>query len=71
MATSLGPSTLAADRQWFILGRWQEYEGESRTNLLRTVGIASFYCVELINYTGWTSASSIFRRSATGPSTFR
>jgi len=23
------------DRQWFIVGRWQEYEGEGRANLLR------------------------------------
>ena len=38
------------DRQWFIVGRWQEYEGESRANLFRVVGVALFYCVELGNY---------------------
>ncbi|MDE2140995.1 MAG: hypothetical protein KGL74_07975 [Elusimicrobia bacterium] len=37
------------DRQWFISGRWQEYDGESRANLLRVCGIASFYFVELLN----------------------
>jgi hypothetical protein len=52
MATSVRPTSVAADRQWFIVGRWQEFEGEGRTNLLRTVGIAAFYCVELINYYG-------------------
>lgn len=38
-----------ADRQWFISGRWQEFEGESRANLLRVAGIAAFYLVELLN----------------------
>lgn len=38
-----------ADRQWFISGRWQEYEGESRANFLRIIGIAAFYLVELLN----------------------
>ncbi len=38
-----------ADRQWFIAGRWQEFEGESRANLLRVAGIALFYLVELLN----------------------
>ncbi|MFI5346579.1 MAG: hypothetical protein ACHQ51_09420 [Elusimicrobiota bacterium] len=42
-------SDLNADRQWFIAGRWQEYEGESRANLLRVCGIAAFYLVELLN----------------------
>jgi hypothetical protein len=41
-----------ADRQWFIVGRWQEYEGEARANVLRIIGIAAFYLVELVNYHG-------------------
>jgi hypothetical protein len=41
-----------SDDQWFIVGRWQEYEGEGRANLLRIGGVAAFYCVELVNY--WT-----------------
>lgn len=41
-----------ADRQWYIVGRWQEYEGESRANLLRIAGIGAFYLVELANYYG-------------------
>ena len=40
------------DRHWFIVGRWQEYEGEARANLLRIIGIAAFYTIELINYHG-------------------
>jgi hypothetical protein len=40
------------DRQWFIVGRWQEYEGESRANLLRIAGVGLFYSIELANY--WT-----------------
>ncbi len=42
----------AHDRQWFIVSRWQEYEGEARANLLRIVGIAAFYIIELINHGG-------------------
>lgn len=42
----------AADRQWLIIGRWQQYAGEARANLLRIAGIGSFYVIELINYHG-------------------
>lgn len=52
MATLAGMSTRAEDRQWFIVGRWQEYEGEERANVLRLFAIAAFYVVELINYYG-------------------
>lgn len=45
-------SSSTADRQWFIVGRFEEFEGEGRANLLRLVGIAAFYSVELINYHG-------------------
>lgn len=37
-------------QQWFIVGRWQEYEGEGRANLMRIIGVGAFYCVELGNY---------------------
>jgi hypothetical protein len=37
------------DRQWFIVGRWQQYEGESRANLFRIIAVGLFYCVELAN----------------------
>ena len=42
----------AAERAWFIAGRWEEYEGEGRANLLRLIGITAFYAVELVNYYG-------------------
>lgn len=37
---------------WHIVSRWQEFEGESRANLLRIVAIFLFYLVELGNYYG-------------------
>ena len=43
----------ARERQWYIAERWQEYEGEGRANLLRIIGIGSFYIVHLMNYHGW------------------
>ena len=45
-------SAATADRQWFVIERWQEYAGEARANLLRIAGIAAFYVVELINFHG-------------------
>jgi hypothetical protein len=62
----------AQDRPWYIVGRWQEYQGEARANLLRLAAVAAFYVIELINYYGVDlgfSASSSFRRSATWLST--
>lgn len=40
------------DRAWYIVARWQEFEGEAAANLLRILGIAAFYAVELLNYHG-------------------
>lgn len=42
----------AHDRQWFIVSRWQQYEGEARANLLRIIGIAAFYIIEMVNHGG-------------------
>lgn len=39
-----------SDRQWYIVGRWQEYEGEGRANLLRIVAIGAFYLVQLFQF---------------------
>lgn len=41
-----------AEREWFIVGRWEEFEAEGRANLLRILGISAFYAVELVNYYG-------------------
>lgn len=46
------PAAAVADRQWFILSRWQQYAGEARANLLRIIAIAAFYGIELLNYHG-------------------
>ena len=45
--------TAIENRQWFIVGRWQQFEGEYRANILRIVGIAAFYLIELANYHGF------------------
>lgn len=53
MLTSPRPSSSEArDRQWYIVCRWQEYAGEARANLLRIVGVAVFYAIELVRYHG-------------------
>src|SRR5262245_35925095 len=52
MANQTAQTEASRDLSWHIVGRWQEYEGEQRANLLRIVGIAAFYAVELINYHG-------------------
>ncbi len=52
MQSGLANRAEATDRQWYIVGRWQEYEGEARANLLRIIGIAAFYVVQIINYRG-------------------
>jgi hypothetical protein len=50
--TGASPIPGAQDRPWYIVGRWQEYEGEARANLLRLAALAAFYAIELINYYG-------------------
>lgn len=46
------PPHETVDRDWFIVGRWQEFAGEERANLLRTIGVGLFYIIELINRYG-------------------
>lgn len=58
----------SADRRWFIASRWQEYEGEGRTNLLRVLAIAAFYANHLLWYMRLddpTEADVRFHRLAT------
>lgn len=43
-------------RQWYIVVRWQEYDGEWRANLIRTISIGAFYTVELLGYYGFDLA---------------
>ena len=53
MTTTTSAGLEVHDRCWYIVGRWREYQGEGRSNLLRIVGITAFYSVELANYTGF------------------
>lgn len=39
-----------SQRQWFIVSRWQEYDGEGRANLLRIAAVGSFYAVQLVQF---------------------
>ena len=50
MSANVREETSSNERRWFIVKRWQEYEGEGRANLLRTVSIGVFYIVELVHY---------------------
>ena len=57
-----------SDWQWFVVGRWQEFAGEARANLLRIVAVGGFYSVELVRYyfiVEGTEADIAFHRSAT------
>ena len=47
---AIATHTPASERQWYIVGRWQEYEGEGRANLLRIVAIGAFYTVQLVQF---------------------
>lgn len=50
MVSSFPPPS--ADRNWHIVSRWHEFEGEARANLLRIAAIGCFYAVELLDYHG-------------------
>jgi hypothetical protein len=52
MASHTAGEQSPSEREWFILSRWEEFEGEGRANLLRLIGITTFYAVELVNYYG-------------------
>ena len=52
MASNAIGKASPAEREWYIVGRWEEFEGEGRANLLRLIGVCAFYAVELINYHG-------------------
>jgi hypothetical protein len=61
-------ATLIQQRQWFIASRWQEYEGESRANLLRILAVGTFYLVELLRFYVFEKAAAEhlpFHRQAT------
>jgi hypothetical protein len=39
-----------SEREWYIVNRWLEFEGEARANLLRAVAVGAFYAVQLYQY---------------------
>ena len=36
--------------EWRIIQRWQQYTAETRVNLIRAIGIAVFYLIQLIHF---------------------
>ncbi len=52
MESESSPQAVERDAPWVTVRRWQEYAGERRANLLRVVGVAAFYSIELINHYG-------------------
>lgn len=59
MTTAASSSaTSAADRQWYIVGRWQEYEGEARANLVRVLAVIAFYVVQLVHFYGYSNRNA-------------
>ena len=69
VANEFSASPVASERPWFIVGRWQEFEGEARANLLRLVAIGAFYIVQLLHFYGFSprdEAVSLFHQQATG-----
>ena len=50
MAAGAAPDVSSPNWQWFVVGRWQEYAGEARANLIRVVAVGAFYILELINF---------------------
>lgn len=50
-----------SDRQWYIVGRWQEYEGEGRANLLRIVAVGAFYGVQMIQFNSYSAPNEVQR----------
>jgi hypothetical protein len=61
-------TTAVYQRQWFIVGRWQEFEGESRANLLRIAAVGAFYIVQLLQFYVFAKGDPLqlpFHRQAT------
>jgi hypothetical protein len=57
-----------AERQWYIASRWQEFEGETRANVLRLVAIGAFYLVQLVHFYGFSDRGAtelLFHQRAT------
>ncbi|MBW3598747.1 MAG: hypothetical protein KY475_15915 [Planctomycetes bacterium] len=58
----------AHQRQWFIVQRWQAFDGERRANLLRILAVGAFYGLQLANYyllSDRDAGADAFHRAAT------
>ncbi len=65
-----GPQSMRSpeSRSWHIASRWQEFEGEMRSAVLRSILVGSFYTIQLIHYLTLESvgdADRIFHRQVT------
>lgn len=62
------PTREPTNQSWYVVSRWQEYEGEGRVNLLRVLAVAGFYAVQLVHFLGFSDhspAEQQFHRYAT------
>ena len=64
----MSTASSVSDRQWYIVGRWQEYEGETRANLVRVLAVIAFYVVQLVHFYGYSdrgAEEAAFHQKAT------
>ncbi len=58
----------AESRSWHIASRWQEFEGEMRSAVLRSLLVVAFYAIQVIHYVTLEAvgdADRIFHRQVT------
>ena len=61
-------TTTTTTKSWHIASRWQEFEGEMRSAVLRSILVIAFYSIQLIHYFTLESggdADRIFHRQVT------
>lgn len=71
MSTSANAAPTGGDLPWHIVERWQEFNGESRANVLRILAVGVFYLVELAFQRGWTIGALEFPVVELSPSAHR
>ena len=62
------PMNSAKSKSWHIASRWQEFEGEMRSGVLRSILIVVFYSIQLTHYLTLEAVSDsdrIFHRQVT------
>lgn len=63
MTSAVPQADAVRERQWFIVQRWTQFGAEARANLLRILGVACFYTVELLAHYGILNGGA----TASGP----